>query len=174
MSSDHIAPWVLVLGMGLCLGACADVRRGEYWREPSGTDTSAGEAEADSAGEDDEDGDTGDTGGTGPTGGTDGGTADSGGPPPPSFASDVLPLLRADCQECHSAGGEASDSGYLLDEDDQTIYTTTLELVDLDQPASSRLLTKAAGQGHNGGVIFDEDTTAYQTILAWIEQGANP
>lgn len=168
MSSDRIARALVCTC--LLASACADVRRGEYWDEPSAD--GSGEGQADDAATTEGSGDE-----TGPSATTTGAATDEGsgssGEPPPSFA-DVLPLLRSGCEDCHSATGEASDTDYVLGSDDADVYAMTLEFIDLDQPAQSRLLTKTAGIGHNGGTVFDEGTTEYQTILEWIEAGANP
>jgi hypothetical protein len=91
------------------------------------------------------------------------------------YAGDVHPLLDAGCERCHAAGNSASNTKFLLVADDPTAsYAVVLEFVDLEQPEQSRLLSKGAGVGHGGAVIFDDSSSEYDTILAWIEQGAMP
>ncbi|MCA9649387.1 MAG: hypothetical protein KC501_05730 [Myxococcales bacterium] len=149
--------------------ACADFRRGDYWVEP-GSDEEGGGSEGGATSSSPEP-DTGEGPG-------DEGTASSGGsgdgPSALSFALDVYPLLEAGCERCHSPDGQANATSFILDGDVEAAYATTLELVDLDDPDGSRLLAKTAGLGHTGGVIFDDRSSQYETILAWIEQGANP
>ena len=166
MSSER-----LLLGIALfSLGACADFRRGETWEGTSESGDVATSApaptpsdESDAGAPDDDGAET--SGGASETGGLAAG---------PSFATDVLPILRAGCERCHSADGSASATTFLLGLDDVEAYETTLDFVDLDDPAASRLLSKAAGSGHTGGVIFDDRATEYTTILDWIEHGAMP
>ena len=142
------------------LMACADFERGP--RTPDVEPMTGGTAGG------------GGTGGTTMTGPPDGGgVADTDQPMAPGFAADVHPLLISRCLDCHSAGGDAGDTAFVLkvSEDD---YEHTLELIDTNTPASSRLLSKGSGTGHQGGSIFAKNSTEYQTILAWIEGGALP
>jgi hypothetical protein len=168
MSSDRIHRRLVTLL--LFASACADVRRGEYWDEPGDTDgDEAGEGDATSSPASDDDG-------------TDDGTGDgdaedgdsSGGTDALSFAADVFGLLEAGCERCHSPDGQASSTSFVLTDNVAGAYDETLPFIDLGAPASSRLLAKGAGNGHIGGVIYDERSTEYATILAWIEQGAMP
>jgi hypothetical protein len=92
-----------------------------------------------------------------------------------TYAADVYPLLDAGCERCHAPGNSAENSNFLILTDDlEGSYASTLEFVDLDNPAESRLLGKMAGSGHGGGVIFDDHSPEYELTLAWIEQGAPP
>ena len=88
----------------------------------------------------------------------------------PSFGGDVYPLLVAGCQSCHEPGG-AFD--YVVGDADET-YEATVRIVDLLEPANSRLLVKTRGDGHGGGTIYDRTSDEYAAILSWIEQGALP
>ena len=165
---------LVCIAVSLAVG-CAAFRRGEYW--DAATDGDAGEASGPppastgpTTNEPEESGSTGSTGDVPDTTGE----ASSDSAAGPSFGVDVLPLLRAGCERCHTADGAASNTAFLLDVDDDTAYDITLQFVDLESPASSRLLAKTAGQGHTGGVIFDDRSTEYAAILAWIEHGALP
>jgi hypothetical protein len=91
-----------------------------------------------------------------------------------SFARDVHPILLAACARCHSASGEASRSALLLVGEAAADRAQVLALVDLGNPAGSRLLTKAAGMGHTGGAILAAGTPEHRTILDWIRQGSAP
>ena len=90
-----------------------------------------------------------------------------------SFATDVFPLL-APCATCHVAGGQAGGTSLLLTADPATSYPAVVRLVDTTSPGSSRLLSKASGNGHGGGAVFLPGSSQYQTILTWIQQGAPP
>ena len=108
------------------------------------------------------------------TGGT-GGTADGGGTGDGqgalSFATDAYPLLSV-CKNCHVSGGAASGTSLLFSGNAATDYPTVLSFVDTSAPASSRLLSKVSGNGHGGGTIYAAGSPEYQTLLAWIQQGA--
>jgi hypothetical protein len=90
-----------------------------------------------------------------------------------SFAS-VRPLLDDGCRHCHSAGGMAGNTTYLLTGDAAAEYAAVRALVDPGAPAGSRLLAKASGQGHGGGTIYRVGSPEYAALLAWIQSGAGP
>lgn len=171
MSSERILACCVAL-LGVALGGCADVRRGEYWHEPAGSSGAAGDDGMDDG---DDDGASVGTTGNGDDGDEGGSTSgDSTGAAGLSFAADVEPLLDAGCERCHSADGQASTTAFLLVGDIEADYETTIEFVNLGDPEASRLLAKGAGKGHTGGVVFDDRSSEYETILQWIEQGAEP
>jgi hypothetical protein len=101
-----------------------------------------------------------------------GGAGDGGGAV--SFAADVYPLLDDKCARCHVAGGQASGSALVLTGSAAADYDEVKRLVDTGAPASSRLLSKASGNGHEGGVVYAAGSPEYETILLWIQQGAAP
>jgi mono/diheme cytochrome c family protein len=90
-----------------------------------------------------------------------------------SFAADIYPLLTI-CQNCHVPGGAASSTSLIFSGNAATDYPTVLQFVATATPASSRILSKVSGNGHGGGTIYAAGTTQYETILAWIQQGAPP
>jgi len=139
--------WVVAAALagGLALSACADFTRGE----PS--------PKVDA-------------------GGSDGGGTDSGGDGGAalSFAKDVEPLLVPTCQMCHATGQMAGDTQLLFTGTADTDYPTVLMFVDTSAPGGSRLLSKMAGNGHQGGTVYAAGSPEYQTVLHWIEQGASP
>jgi hypothetical protein len=91
-----------------------------------------------------------------------------------SFAASIHPLLIAACRGCHAAGQQAGDSQLLFTGDAAADYLTVSRLVDTSAPASSRLLSKMAGNGHGGGAVYPAAAREYQTVLQWIQQGARP
>jgi mono/diheme cytochrome c family protein len=88
-----------------------------------------------------------------------------------TFAADIYPLLTI-CMNCHVPGGAASDTSLIFSGNAATDYTTVLQFVDTATPASSQILSKVSGNGHGGGTIYAVGTTQYETIQAWIQQGA--
>ena|SRR5436190_3488918 len=97
------------------------------------------------------------------------GAADSG----IAFAS-VWPLIDGGCKRCHMPGGMAASSSFLLTGQADTDYPLVHALVEPSAPAGSRLLAKATGQGHGGGVIYAMSSNEYAALLAWIQSGAAP
>ena|SRR5579863_2853585 len=90
-----------------------------------------------------------------------------------SFASDIYPLLTI-CRNCHVPGGAASDTSLIFTGTASADYPTVLPFVNTAAPASSQILSKVSGNGHGGGTIYPTGTSQYDTILAWIQQGAPP
>jgi hypothetical protein len=90
-----------------------------------------------------------------------------------SFAS-VRPLLEDGCKRCHSSGQMAGNTGLLLSGDASSEYNVVRSFVNVMNPATSRLLVKAGGQGHGGGAIYRAGSPEYAALLAWIQGGAAP
>jgi len=90
-----------------------------------------------------------------------------------SFAS-VEAILVDGCQRCHAPGGEASDTTFLITGDPAADHATAAGFVDVNAPGSSRLLAKMSGNGHGGGTVHAAGTPEYQTVLTWIQEGAQP
>ncbi|MBI3892907.1 MAG: hypothetical protein HY303_15405 [Candidatus Wallbacteria bacterium] len=101
-------------------------------------------------------------------------------PPPVSFATDVYPIFRNRCVQCHVPGGIGN--GLWADPNPQNSYSSIQShgVADTVQPTQSLLLLKPlapseGGLGMNGGftVIFQHRTDPdWQTILRWIQEGA--
>jgi len=90
-----------------------------------------------------------------------------------SFAT-VRPLLVSGCARCHAPGQMAGNSGLVLTGDVAADYQSVRALVDPMAPAQSRLLAKAAGQGHSAGAIYRPGSPEYNALLAWVQSGAVP
>jgi hypothetical protein len=133
------------LAGALALGGCADFSRGEPSPKPDGGASTDGGTEA----------------------GGEGGAS-------LSFAKDVFPLLVPTCQMCHSPGQMAGDTQLLFTGTAATDYPTVLMFVDTSAPASSRMLVKMTGNGHQGGTVYASGSPEYETVLHWIQQGAQP
>jgi hypothetical protein len=91
-----------------------------------------------------------------------------------SFAATVHPLLMQSCSSCHEAGGNADDTLLVLTGMAADDLTRVLAFVNTADPASSRLLSKASGRGHEGGAVFAAGSIEHQTVLDWIQAGALP
>ncbi|MDP0492672.1 MAG: PSD1 and planctomycete cytochrome C domain-containing protein [Verrucomicrobiota bacterium JB023] len=99
-----------------------------------------------------------------------------------SFQQDVIPTLTAagcNTGSCHgSARGQdgfmLSLFGYDPKGDHERMTTEQLgRRINLAIPEESLLLTKAIGAvPHTGGKLFDKEHPFYQTLLTWIENGA--
>jgi mono/diheme cytochrome c family protein len=83
-------------------------------------------------------------------------------------------VLLANCAGCHEPGKTAGKTDFLLGGDEAADYAAAHMFVDVGNPAASRLLVKASGQGHGGGLILTAGSPEYATLLAWIEGGAGP
>ncbi len=97
----------------------------------------------------------------------DGGTADSE-IEDLAFEKLVYPILELDCGYCHSAGGAASNTSFVLTGNAGSDRAMVVALVTPGNPGDSRLLMKATGDGHTGGQRFATDSLEYQTIANWI------
>ena len=91
-----------------------------------------------------------------------------------SFAADVHGILIGGCQSCHAEGAEAGDTTFLLTGDAAADLAAATRFVDVNAPASSRLLAKMSGRGHGGGTLYAAGTPEYETVLRWIQEGARP
>ena len=100
--------------------------------------------------------------GTGTTGNNNntGGNNNTGNTTTLTFTNDILPIMQsAGCTGCH---GWASS------------YSGAIQRINTQNPANSKLLLKAtATVSHGGGQRFTTSSQEYQTILNWIQQGAN-
>ena len=102
--------------------------------------------------------------------------------PPLSLNLDVMPVfMKAGCNagKCHGAARGQDGFGLSLFGYDAKgdHFKLTEELsgrrINLARPEASLLLTKAIGEApHTGGKRFDEESESYQTMLRWIEEGA--
>ena len=91
-----------------------------------------------------------------------------------SFATGVHGILIGSCQSCHADGAEAGDTTFLLTGDAAVDMSATTRFVEVNAPASSRLLAKMSGRGHGGGTLYAAGTPEYETVLRWIQEGARP
>jgi len=102
---------------------------------------------------------------------SDGGLVEAGSGVP--FSS-VFSLLAGGCGGCHSPGQSAGNTAFLLSGSPSEDYAGVVDFVSPGAPAESRLLSKAAGQGHGGGAIYRPGTAEYDALAAWIAAGAMP
>jgi hypothetical protein len=90
-----------------------------------------------------------------------------------SFRQDVHPLLQSACSDCHSDQGEAGTTLLVFTAAAADDHGAVAELVNIQSPEQSYLLTKATNtQIHMGGVTLDPASASYDTVVGWIREGA--
>ncbi len=112
-------------------------------------------------------------------------TVDSAMTPAPSalrFVADIKPILQDDCVACHKPGGNGAVLPPVfytepLPGENRDLYDEVRARINFNEPEESPLLTKPTGRHHNGGKLpgFDlagGDRSRYDTVLAWILEGA--
>jgi mono/diheme cytochrome c family protein len=91
---------------------------------------------------------------------------------PADFAAAHSVLIDR-CGGCHTQGGAAATPIALTGEpadDHETIVAHHKP----NDPGTSRLLSKARGEGHGGGPVLDRNSPDYVTLRDWIAAGAPP
>ncbi len=106
------------------------------------------------------------------TAGTAGEISGDGDEPDVLFAESIHPIEMAKCSlGCHATGA----GGFTISGDVDADYDATFLRVNLDTPASSKLLKKiSGGTNHGGGALLAEDSEEYELIAKWISDGALP
>ena len=102
--------------------------------------------------------------------------------PPVSFRNDVIPVLtRAGCHggACHGAAAGKNGFGLTLFGYDPAKDLRSLSRdyrgrrLDCAAPEQSLMLTKPTGEvRHKGGKRFERDSEMWETLRAWIADGA--
>lgn len=90
------------------------------------------------------------------------------------YQTTVDPILSAACADCHQVpNGAASYDIYFLplygSQQMRVNYGEAAKHANIGNPAGSRLLQKAIGNGHGGGQIFPANDQRYLDILNWIQ-----
>ncbi|MBT8444622.1 MAG: LamG domain-containing protein, partial [Gammaproteobacteria bacterium] len=82
------------------------------------------------------------------------------------FATTIHPLLTANCSNCHSssAGGQAQ-TPFFADADPDAAYDAVRSKIDLDDPASSRLVVRLRSEFHNCWTNCSDDANSMQTQI---------
>ncbi|MDH5255003.1 MAG: LamG domain-containing protein, partial [Gammaproteobacteria bacterium] len=65
------------------------------------------------------------------------------------FAATVYPLVTEYCAGCHSSSSATQQSPFFADEDVETAYQAVKTKINLDNPASSRLVLRLRNEFHN-------------------------
>ena len=102
---------------------------------------------------------------------------------PVSFKMDVMPVfMKTGCNAGSCHGAARGKDGFRLSlygfDPDGDYHRLTREMagrrIDLSLPESCLLVEKATGEvSHTGGKLIDKDSIYYQTILEWLNNGAN-
>ena len=95
---------------------------------------------------------------------------------PTAFQNTVYPLLAAYCQDCHSSGSAIQQSPFFAEPPDQTgsvaaAYDAVKQKINLDDPASSRLVIRLGEEFHN---CWDDCASNSGEMLTAVEAFANP
>ena len=102
-----------------------------------------------------------------------GASGPAGAPPTESFARVIHPQVMAACKVCHTPGGTAGASAFLLHGELVADHHAIVRFVDVHSPATSVLLEKAAGTKlHGGGAPWPASSPPYRHALTWIREGA--
>ena len=87
----------------------------------------------------------------------------------PVFENDVYPILQSRCGDCHSPGGEAQASRFVLTGNAKADRAVVVMLVSPTDPDYSQLLLRATNAvAHTGGERLARDDPDYATIRSWI------
>lgn len=82
----------------------------------------------------------------------------------------VYPLMQSDCMDCHVAGGDASDTAFVLDGDADGDYPLVKEFTERQVAGYPYLLAKASGfAGHTGGVRFGLSSAEADILIEFSE-----
>ncbi|MES1206860.1 MAG: hypothetical protein ABUS79_13060 [Pseudomonadota bacterium] len=106
------------------------------------------------------------------------GSKEKGGPRPavpvgPSFARVIHPLFVATCKACHTAGGAAGATPFVMTGDAEADHRVLARFADVRVPEASKLLQKASGAMlHAGAAPWPAGSGAYERVLSWIRAGA--
>ncbi len=85
-----------------------------------------------------------------------------------TFETAVYPALLIRCDGCHTRGGEAGASRFVLTGNARSDRAMVVALVSPGNPSQSLLLLRATGDSHFPGAIISQDSLDYQTIADWI------
>jgi len=90
-----------------------------------------------------------------------------------SFARGIHPQLVTACKVCHTPGGVAAASHFLLVGEPVADHRAVVRFVDVRNPGASALLAKAAGTTlHGGGALWPASGAPYRRLVTWIREGA--
>lgn len=81
------------------------------------------------------------------------------------FAATVHPLLTAHCAGCHTDSSPTAQSPYFAVGDTAAAYEAVKTKINLDDPASSRLVVRLRDEFHNCWSVCDNDATAMEDAI---------
>ena len=96
------------------------------------------------------------------------------------FVSDVQPILKGTCTQCHNAGGDAQASKLVLVSEGQTAWidtnmSTLRDVASFEKDGKSILLTKPTLEiAHGGGKLFETDSPEYAAFAELITRFDEP
>jgi len=95
-----------------------------------------------------------------------------GGCTPGDYTTAIYPLVQLSCDSCHVSGGAGGSTGFVLSGNAADDYDHIVANLDLNNAASSILLTKGGGKSHGGGTIWAAGGTELAELICWISAGA--
>ena len=94
---------------------------------------------------------------------------------PSLFQSNVYPIFRNFCVECHEPGAEVPITPYFAHDDVQTAYLAAQGVMNLNTPASSRVVQRLELDNHNCWTTdCDADATTLTNAIATMASGITP
>jgi hypothetical protein len=81
------------------------------------------------------------------------------------FASTVHPLLTAHCAGCHVASSPTAQAPYFAASDPDAAYAAVKTKINLDDPASSRLVVRLRNEFHNCWSVCENDAAAMESAI---------
>lgn len=94
---------------------------------------------------------------------------------PSAFASTVHPLLTQHCSDCHRADGPVrQEQPYFAQDDVAAAYEAVQGKINLNDPASSRLVMRLRGDFHNCWSVCEDDADAMQSAIESLAGGIQP
>ncbi|MBV1905679.1 MAG: LamG domain-containing protein [Pseudomonadales bacterium] len=90
------------------------------------------------------------------------------------FAGTVHPLLEQYCSNCHSDTATIPQSPYFASEDADTSYEAAQSKLDLETPASSRLVIRLSNEFHNCWSNCSLNATEMEDVITQFAGGITP
>ena len=85
---------------------------------------------------------------------------------PTAFSTTVYPLVRQYCSRCHQASSQTPQQPYFASSDLNTAYAAVQTKINLDDPASSRLVVRLRDEFHN---CWSDCASNAATMLAAVQ-----
>ncbi|MBQ0754636.1 MAG: LamG domain-containing protein [Gammaproteobacteria bacterium] len=95
--------------------------------------------------------------------------------PPAEFASQVYPIYRNFCVECHEPGSATAVTPYFAHDDIDTAYAAAQGVMNLNVPSNSRVVQRLANDNHNCWTdVCDDDAATLSAAIAAMANAITP